>query len=352
MLKFKFLIALFAFVLIGAAKASDLFIEGSKVFDQNTCFRGVFSSYETWYSMIKNKRIERISRQNPDLNKKDIDVSEAMANFEKGFSKSDYDKYLKTLDCVTFEYMVGDAQVEGFLIRPKTDEKLPVIIFNRGGNGNYGTMFFARKMDLLFPIAEKGFAIIGSQYRGTFKPESKYTDEFGGADILDVIALEEIAGEIKNVILDKFGMYGSSRGGMQTLMALSGMDKIGAIVVAAGNFDLEKDLTFRPEMEVVYQKRIPNYAENKTEELRKRSAIKWVEKFISKPPILLLHGLKDNKISAERSIEFAQKLSEAEHPYKLITYPEMGHSFGDFKEQAELELVNWFNLHLKSQKGQ
>jgi dipeptidyl aminopeptidase/acylaminoacyl peptidase len=155
--------------------------------------------------------------------------------------------------------MVGEVKVKGYLIIPKTAKNLPVLIYNRGGNGNYGAMVFGNMMGTLFPIAENGFAIIGSQYRGTFERSPSHDDEFGGNDIHDVIALEKILQSIKEIDINKVGMLGGSRGAMQTLMASKSMPSLKAIALRSGNFDLEKDLEFRPKMESVYEKRIPNY---------------------------------------------------------------------------------------------
>ena len=71
----------------------------------------------------------------------------------------------------------------------------------------------------LFPIANQGFVIIGSQYRGTGS-KNNLLDEFGGKDVNDVTALLDYIPSIKDADPERIGMYGASRGGMQTHLVL------------------------------------------------------------------------------------------------------------------------------------
>ena len=77
-------------------------------------------------------------------------------------------------------------------------------------------------LSTLFPVAEKGFAIIGSQYRGTFDKKvllGKY-DEFGGVEVADVVKLMDFIPHIADIDVNRIGMYGYSRGRMQTFLTL------------------------------------------------------------------------------------------------------------------------------------
>ena len=67
-------------------------------------------------------------------------------------------------------------------------------------------------------LAEQGYVIIGSNYREK--------DEFGGAEINDVLNLTETVKEIKKADSNCIGMFGWSRGGMMTYLALQKSDKI------------------------------------------------------------------------------------------------------------------------------
>lgn len=253
------------------------------------------------------------------------------------------------MECITFKYSVEDVIVEGYLMKPKGQDNLPVLIYNRGGNGRYGAVVFGVMMSSLFPMAEKGFAIIGSQYRGAFNKKmviGKY-DEFGGKDVFDVVKLANYIPFIKDVNATKIGMYGASRGGMQTFLAMQKMPEVKAVATIMGASDLLRELEFRQAMEKVYKIRIPHYATNKEAELAKRSVLKWADKLNKNVPILIQHGDMDERVSVENAKWLAASLTKLEHPHKLSIYKDEGHGWSPkTKPIAHKELADWFHQHL------
>ncbi|MGO4894126.1 alpha/beta hydrolase family protein [Flavobacterium sp. W21_SRS_FM6] len=234
-------------------------------------------------------------------------------------------------------------------MKPKGQTDLPVLVYNRGGNGRYVAVVFGSMMASLFPMAEQGFAIIGSQYRGSFDKEEIIgkSDEFGGEDVLDVVKLAKYIPYIKDVDSTKVGMYGSSRGGMQTFLAMQKMPEIKAVATIAGASDLLRELKFRQAMEKVYENRIPNYAANKEVELDKRSVLKWADKLNKNVPILIQHGDRDTRVSVENAKWLAATLAKLEHPHKLSIYKDEGHGFSPkTRPTAIKELADWFHQHL------
>jgi dipeptidyl aminopeptidase/acylaminoacyl peptidase len=298
----------------------------------------VFADYDSWLNQMK-KKYEKRAKSEEAVNKK-------LARFDSMFGQEKYDLYKSSLDCSTFEYEVDSHTVKGYVIKPKVaDKKLPVLIYNRGGNGNFGGVVFASMMHNLFPIAKEGFVIIGSQYRGTFS-KSDTLDEFGGKDVKDVTALLNFIPFINGADSSRVGMFGASRGGMQTHLAVKSSSNIKAIATIAGITDLTIGLTYRPAMEKVYEKRIPYYLENKQQELDKRSVLKWADELSPKLPILLLHGTDDKKVSVKHSENFAAELAKNNIPHKLVLYPNDSHGLVRNKESSNKELVSWFQQHL------
>ena len=253
----KHLLILSLIIISLPSKASNLIVH-EQVKNEQSCFSRGFSDYDLWRGKMK-KKYERKASSEEVLNKK-------IAWFDSMFGKEKYEQFKLSLDCSTFEYEVDSLMVKGYIIKPKiAEKKLPVLIHNRGGNGNFGSVVFGSMMHNLFPIAKEGFVIIGSQYRGV-QTRSDTLDEFGGKDVKDVTALIGLIPSIKGADANRIGMYGARRGGMQTHLAVKQTNKIKAIATIAGNTDLSKGLTYRPAMEKVYKKRIPNYLENKKTE--------------------------------------------------------------------------------------
>ncbi len=314
-------------------------IDNETVVRHKNCFEGRFATFENWQTFISNKIAKKI--ENKDMRVK------RLAMFERNFKAVDFKRFKNNLECQSIKYMVDGHQVSGFVVKPKnTNGKLPVLIYNRGGNGNFGAVVFAALMRNIFPVAEQGFIIIGSQYRGTLTKNKTAADEFGGKDVDDVVALFDLIQSITAADAERIGMFGASRGGMQSYLTLKRTNKVKAVAVIAGKSDAIVGLKQRPNMEAVYRKRIPNYEQNKQVELEKRSVLYWLDKIPQNVPILLLHGMSDERVSVEQSISLAEALEKAGMPHKLVLYPGDNHGLTQNKVKATQEIVTWFNKHL------
>lgn len=188
---------------------------------------------------------------------------------EQSVFKEEY-KYLDSVTIYGYNYFSSDdLKIRGFLIEPKMKGNYPVIIFNRGGNREFGVVTLSTLTDFLSKIAAKEFIIIGSQLRGSGQSEGK--DEFGGKDIGDVLKLLEIIDHQSNADSNKIGMLGVSRGAMTNFLVLKDTDRIMANITIGGIADLnQKD---RPEMVYLYKELIPDFEKNPNKELDKRSSL-------------------------------------------------------------------------------
>jgi dipeptidyl aminopeptidase/acylaminoacyl peptidase len=326
MLKYVF----FALTLLGfsaTCKAQDLII------DPQDCFRGPFSSYENWLGVL--------SKHKPGFN---------VEKFEARFPQALYEERKSQLECVDFKYTVDQLTVAGYYLKPKTagEQKLPVVIFNRGGNARFGSVVFAKKMNFIGELASNGFLVIGSQYRGTSSRfiKNNGNDEFGGADVNDVLALLPILAQIPNADMDRIGMVGWSRGAMQSYLVAKKTDKVKTIVAIAGNADAEKALAWRPEMENVYKARVPNFADNREAALHKRSVIKWADALPPAAPILLIHGTLDKRVNVEQSKILSARLTELNHSHKLVIYEGDNHGLEKNRGAMLDEVLEWLNAKL------
>jgi peptidoglycan-N-acetylglucosamine deacetylase len=252
---------------------------------------------------------------------------------------SDYD-YANNLNYSELKYKSDSLIVEGFVISPKVKGHYPVIIFNRGGNREFNkltlkTLFFSTAV-----LANEGYIILASNYRAQ--------DEFGGKDFQDVLSLIHVADQLENADTSKIGMFGWSRGGMMTYMALKESNRIKTAVIGNGASDLFSSIEMRPELERdVLSECIPNYWENKEKELKKRSAIFWADSLNKKSSLLLLCGSLDAQVDYQQSVNMAAKLHAVNYTCELKVY-ETNHGFQGKRIELNTELINWFNAHLKA----
>ncbi len=255
-------------------------------------------------------------------------------------------KYIDDIEMYSIVYKSDGLRVRGFMVTPKKEGNFPGIIYNRGGNRDFGSLKIAHAAITMGRIANEGYVVIASQYRGNAGSEGK--EEFGGSDVNDVINLTQVLEEIESVDTDKIGMYGWSRGGMMTYIALTKTDKIKAAVVGGAVSDNFLTIKDRPEMETkVLAELIPDYEANKEKELTKRSAIKWADKFPKNVPILMLHGNADWRVKPEQSLTLAMEFEKYRVPYRLLIFEGGDHGITEHRKEVNEQVIRWFDKYLK-----
>ncbi|MBD0823021.1 alpha/beta hydrolase family protein [Aestuariibaculum marinum] len=256
-------------------------------------------------------------------------------------------KYLDSIEIYRITYLSDGLKINGLMVKPKKNGKYPCVIYNRGGNREFGSLKMAHGAITLGQIAKEGYVVIASQYRGNGGSEGQ--EEFGGKDVNDITILPEVLKEIEVADTNRIGMYGWSRGGMMTYIALTKMDKIKAAVVGGAVSNSFSTVEDRPEMETnVLSELIPNYTDNKDAELEKRSAIKWADKFPKDVPILMLHGTSDWRVKPEQSLNLALEFEKYRIPYRLIMFEGGDHGISEHKDEVNEQVLKWFDKYLKN----
>lgn len=235
-------------------------------------------------------------------------------------------------------YHSDGLNITGILATPASAPK-GLIIYNRGGSGNYGMLTVHAVMRQFVPLARAGFLVAGSNYRGN--DGSDGVDEFGGRDVDDVLALYHL---LKKDELPTF-VIGHSRGGMMTYLLLKRGIELRAAVVIAGVCDLRASANERPEMrERVYKRYIPNFKTNEDALLAERSAKCWPEAI--DVPILLLHGTDDNRVRHTQSEAMAEALAGLGKPHTLVLYEGGNHALTRHWGDVLRETLNFFEPHV------
>jgi dipeptidyl aminopeptidase/acylaminoacyl peptidase len=256
-------------------------------------------------------------------------------------------KHLDGLNLFDITYVSDGLKVKGFLIEPKATGNYPCVIYNRGGNRDFGMLTPFRIAFLSSKLASEGSVIIASNYRGVDGGEGM--EEFGGADVNDILNLIPTLNHVEKADTSRIGMYGWSRGGMMTYIAMAKTDRIKAVVVGGALADSFEGIRDRPEMETyVYSELIPNYNENKERALEERSAIKWADKFPKNVPILMLHGNSDWRVKAEQSLNLALEFQKYRIPYRLIIFEGADHGISEFRDDVHNHTISWFDKYLKN----
>ena len=259
--------------------------------------------------------------------------------------KEEY-QYLNSVRCEKILYMSDDLKVVGYLLYPENKGKYPGIIYNRGGNKEFGKITIKKVGAILAKVASWGYMVVASQYRGNDGGEGR--EEFGGADVNDVLNLIPLLKNNKMVIPEKLGIYGWSRGGMMTYLTLMQTNEFKAACVGGGLSDLYLMMSSRKDnFEEVYYEVIPNYADDKKKALDSRSAIKNVDKINKNTPVLMLHGSADWRVVPQMALDMANKFLEYKIPYRLIIFEGGDHGLTGHRKEVDSEVKMWLDRYVK-----
>jgi dienelactone hydrolase len=240
-------------------------------------------------------------------------------------------------------YLSDGLEVVGFLLKPTVNaSKCPVIIYNRGGNGDEWGKIGPADLEFLSYFAQHGFVVLASQYRGNDGGEGK--EDFGGNDIDDVLNLILLAQSLPFVSPNDIFMAGISRGGLMTYIALSKTDKIRAAAVYSGCTDIIQTYNELPSMKQVLIDLIGGTPTEKKAEYEARSAIYWPEKINT--PVLILHGDADQNVNISQARNLAGKLKSLGKTYELVVYPHGDHVFTGHLADVQIRTYDWFAKYL------
>ena len=262
--------------------------------------------------------------------------------------KAEY-SYLNNVIIEDITYESDGNKVKGYLAYPKNQGNYPAIIYNRGGNLDFGSLNIFKATFILAKAASWGYVVVGSQYGKNMGGEGG-TDEFGGSEVNDILNLIPLLENMEQADTSKLGIYGWSRGGMMTYLTLTKSNRFKAAVVGGGLSDLFLMKKTRPVMEEVYEDLIPNYKQNKVKSLEKRSAIKFVSKISKTTPILMVHGTSDWRVVPKMGLDLSSAFIKAKIPHRLVMFEGGDHGLNEFNEEVDEMAKHWFDKYLKEGK--
>lgn len=253
-----------------------------------------------------------------------------------------------------FLYESDGYEVEGFACRPKnTSQKVPVIIYNRGGTGNFGKLSEEDLPDFYW-LAKQGFAVYASNYR--FVGDLGPYDQSGGDEINDVLNLTELVKDLDLIDSENVFIMGVSRGGSMTYQSIREKNYNAAAVIAGvsdlylhaedrpifitGWSDLEDELNYKGLENI-----LPDFKQRKGEFFDKRSSVKWANEIDT--PLLILHSRQDGLVLVENALKMAQALQVHDKEYQLKIYNQKSHGLPYSKFDSFEQITEWFKAHMK-----
>lgn len=250
------------------------------------------------------------------------------------------------IEVIDIHYLSDSLIVSGFILKPiiaNNNSQLPLLIFNRGGNKDYGAIE-DKQLKYLTELATHGYVVMASQYRGNAFSEG--IDEFGGNDLNDVECLISIAENLDYIDHKNIGVLGYSRGGIMTYLLSQSTDKIKAIATVGAVTDLFISAKKRPYLyENVFKELIGDSINNR-QEFIKRSSSYWTKDI--NEPLLLLHGIDDKHVHISQAQNLKDSLVKYNKHFKNVFFEGGNHSLINKRKLRDKLIINWFDKHLKT----
>ncbi|MFO0959298.1 MAG: alpha/beta hydrolase [Isosphaeraceae bacterium] len=244
---------------------------------------------------------------------------------------------------------VGGETLHLDLARPRYAEgPAPCVVFIHGGGWRAGSRREYREG--LFGSASQGIAAVSIQYR--FAPRNTFPSQLD--DVKSAVRfVREHAGKWK-IDPDRIAVMGGSAGAHLALLLATTADEdpvdspgsttVKAAVSFAGPTDLTR--TFPDASRFMVEDLLgPG---GKADVAARRSASPIHHLNAGDPPVLLIHGTKDELVPYDQATEFARACKEAGVEAELLTIEGGGHGGGDPEawKQAILRSFGFLREHL------
>jgi dipeptidyl aminopeptidase/acylaminoacyl peptidase len=226
--------------------------------------------------------------------------------------------------------------VPGLLYKPVNfdpQRRYPVVIRIHGGfDGQWvndfdllGHYFLLRGVVLFYPNP-RGSGGYGRMY------ERLNDGDWGGGDVDDLTLAHEYLKALPFVDGSRVGTWGGSYGGyLSFALAAFAPGRFQAAVVRAGISDLRSHIIERLYVPGRFNTPLSGYPrqmgglpDENPDFYRERSPLTRVGQ--AKTPMLLLHGLRDNRVAPSQSRVWMEAMQKAGVPVEMVEYPDEDHS--------------------------
>ncbi len=288
---------------------------------------------EVYAGSVKSGKITRLTHLNPELEKVRLARQEVIR--------------WKGADGWT---------IEGVLTYPldyQEGKKYPLILQIHGGpEGVSLNGWTTRSTYPVQVLAANGYMVLQPNYRGSGGYGVEFSkadhDDLGGKEYEDVLAGIDYLIQKGLVDGERVGTGGWSYGGYFSAWgATRHSDRFKASVVAAG---LTNWISFTGTTDIPYEMSLVHWNSwwyDRRDLHWERSPLYHIKN--AKTPTLIVHGLKDERVHPEQSLELYQSLKHNHVPTRLIMYPREPHGLRERAHKLHFmrNVLEWYDRYVK-----
>lgn len=237
-------------------------------------------------------------------------------------------------------------------------KKHPAVLFVHGAgylqNVINGWNNYYREQMFNHILTERGYVVLDVDYRGSAGYGRDWRtdvyDFLGGLDFQD--HLDGIDYIVKNHGVDaaRVGMYGGSYGGfMAEMAAMRAPERIACAAALRPVADWKNYFASSP----IYTTERLGFPDKNREAYRRSSPITYADGL--RRPLLILHGMVDDNVHFQDSVQLVQKLIELGKTdyFDVMFYPKESHGFTRAESWTDeyQRILRFFDQHLKTVKS-
>ncbi len=272
-----------------------------------------------------------------------IDNTDAKARLAKnGYNRREF-----------FSFTTSEGvSLNGWMLKPanfSASKKYPVIMFQYGGPGNQQVINSWRCGSMGqgydYYLAQEGYIVVCVDNRGTGGRGEEFEKctylNLGKLEAMDQVETALWLGKQSYVNKNAIGIWGWSYGGFNTLMSMSE----GRAVFAAG-VAVAPPTCFKFYDTIYTERYMRTPQENPTgydyNAITRASLLSGA--------LLICHGLMDDNVHPQNSIEYSEALVQADKDFKENLYMNRNHGIygGNTRKHLLRQITNWFDENLKT----
>ncbi|MCZ2277380.1 MAG: S9 family peptidase [Bacteroidia bacterium] len=234
------------------------------------------------------------------------------------------------------------VELNGWMIKPPDfipARKYPVFQYMYGGNGSNtvnnsweGSNYFFWQL-----LAQKGYIIVSVDNRGTDARGEEFQKctylNLGKLETIDQIEVAKHLGTLDYIDKDRIGVFGWSFGGYLTSMLMTkGADyfKMGIAVAPVTSWRY---------YDTIYTERYLRTPQENKDGYDDNSPINFADKLKGK--FLLVHGMTDDNVHLQNSVDFISALLKANKQFETLFYPNSNHNLSGFRLNLYTRMENF-----------
>ena len=216
-------------------------------------------------------------------------------------------------------YESRGLKVKGLLAEPHDGQVHEGFLSLRGGIKNVGKVRPSR----ITQFASEGFIVFAPFYRGNQGGEGD--EDFAGEDRFDAVSGFRLLEHHPRVDPQSIHIFGFSRGGIMALWTAVYCPSAASLVTWGGVSDMFLTYVERIDLRRMMKRVIGGTPNKVPEEFENRTPLFALDRI--ETPVLIIHGEKDQNVSAEHSYRLEKNLKEKHLPVESWYFPQYTHYF-------------------------